>query len=51
MPTGRLLKPPFPALALRSWGVPHIYGENALAMEYGYGWAQAEDHGETIIRL
>lgn len=34
-----------------SYGVPHIYGEDAASVFYGYGWAQAHSHADTIIRL
>ena len=34
-----------------SYGVPHVYGEDEQAVFYGYGWAQAQSHGDVIFRL
>ena len=33
------------------WGVPHIYGQSIPAVEFGNGYAQAEDHLEAMLRL
>jgi acyl-homoserine lactone acylase PvdQ len=33
------------------YGVPHIYGKDAAAVFYGYGYAQARSHGDEIFRL
>jgi acyl-homoserine-lactone acylase len=33
------------------YGVPHVYGRDAAAVFYGYGWAQAHSHGDAILRL
>jgi len=32
------------------WGVPHIYGDSETAAAYGYGYAQAQDRLEQILR-
>lgn len=34
-----------------TYGVPHIYGKDAPATFYGYGWAQAHSHGDLVLRL
>lgn len=34
-----------------SWGVPHIYAASDADAFYAYGWAQARNHGELILRL
>ena len=34
-----------------TYGVPHIYGEDAETVFYGYGYAQASSHANTIFRL
>jgi acyl-homoserine-lactone acylase len=34
-----------------TWGVPHVYGRTAEDVGYGYGWAQAQLHGNAILRL
>jgi acyl-homoserine-lactone acylase len=34
-----------------SWGVPHVYGRTMEDVGYGYGWAQAQLHGDAILRL
>lgn len=33
------------------YGVPHIYGRDAGAVFYGYGYAQAQSHADEILRL
>ncbi len=33
------------------YGVPHIYGRDAGAVFYGYGYAQAQSHANEILRL
>lgn len=33
------------------YGVPHIYGKDTPTVFYGYGWAQAQSHGNNILRL
>lgn len=33
------------------YGVPHIYGRDPAAVFYGYGYAQAQSHGDEILRL
>jgi acyl-homoserine lactone acylase PvdQ len=33
------------------YGVPHIYGRDTAAVFYGYGYAQAQSHGDEILRL
>ncbi|MDZ4858100.1 MAG: penicillin acylase family protein, partial [Candidatus Hydrogenedentes bacterium] len=32
------------------WGVPHIQADNFLAMSFAFGYAQAEDHIESMLR-
>ncbi|MEZ6002214.1 acylase [Hyphomonas sp.] len=34
-----------------TYGVPHIYGDDAETVFYGYGYAQANSHANTILRL
>ncbi|RYG37504.1 MAG: acylase [Burkholderiales bacterium] len=34
-----------------SYGVPHVFGEDAAAVFYGFGYAQAQSHGNEIFRL
>lgn len=34
-----------------TWGVPHVYGRTVEDLGYGYGWAQAQLHGDAILRL
>ncbi len=33
-----------------TWGVPHIYGDSEEAVAYGFGYAQAEDRMEQLLR-
>src|SRR5262245_16461019 len=34
-----------------TYGVPHVYGADTAATFYGYGYAQAQSHGDEILRL
>jgi acyl-homoserine-lactone acylase len=34
-----------------TWGVPHVYAPTDEAMGYAFGWAQAREHGNAILRL
>jgi acyl-homoserine-lactone acylase len=34
-----------------TYGVPHIYGKDEEAVFYGFGWAQAQNHGDIVLRL
>ena len=34
-----------------TWGVPHIFAEEAQGLFYGFGWAQAHNHGDLLVQL
>src|SRR5215216_1213075 len=34
-----------------TWGTPHIYAEDAPGLFYAFGWAQAHNHGDVLLRL
>ena len=34
-----------------TWGVPHIFSPDNEGLYYGFGWAQAHNHGDLILRL
>ncbi|HEX2208029.1 MAG TPA: acylase [Longimicrobium sp.] len=34
-----------------TWGVPHVYGRTVEDVGSGYGWAQAQSHGDAILHL
>ncbi|HEY9671400.1 MAG TPA: acylase [Waterburya sp.] len=34
-----------------TWGVPHIYSQNAPELFQAFGWAQMQSHGDLILRL
>ena len=34
-----------------TYGVPHIFASNETGVFYGFGWAQAQSHGNVILRL
>src|SRR5215211_7698999 len=34
-----------------TWGVPHIYAEDAPGLFYAFGWAQAHNHGDLLLQL
>jgi acyl-homoserine-lactone acylase len=44
-------QPPSPEILWDTWGVPHIYAETDEALFYGFGWAQARNHGDLILKL
>ncbi len=33
------------------WGVPHIFAKDAKSLFHAFGWAQAQSHGDLILRL
>ena len=34
-----------------TWGVPHIFANDAKGLFYAFGWAQMQSHGDLILRL
>jgi acyl-homoserine-lactone acylase len=34
-----------------TYGVPHVYGKDVAAVFYGFGWAQAQNHGDIVVHL
>jgi acyl-homoserine-lactone acylase len=34
-----------------TFGVPHIFADNETGVFYGFGWAQAQSHGDVILHL
>ncbi|KCV73190.1 hypothetical protein H696_00733 [Fonticula alba] len=34
-----------------SWGVPHIFANSTKDLSFAYGYAQARDHGQEVIRF
>ncbi|MGB7440609.1 MAG: penicillin acylase family protein [Coleofasciculaceae cyanobacterium] len=34
-----------------SWGVPHIYSQDAEGLFKAFGWAQSASHGNLVLRL
>jgi len=34
-----------------TYGVPHVFGKDAAAVFYGFGYAQAQSHANEILRL
>lgn len=34
-----------------TWGVPHIFAEDRVAMTYAFGWAQMRSHADLLLRL
>jgi acyl-homoserine-lactone acylase len=34
-----------------SYGVPHIFADDASALLYAFGWAQMRSHGDLLLRL
>ena len=34
-----------------TYGVPHVYGKDEAAVFYGFGWSQAQNHGDIVVHL
>jgi acyl-homoserine-lactone acylase len=34
-----------------TYGVPHIYGKDEASVFYGFGYAQAQNHGDIVVHL
>jgi acyl-homoserine-lactone acylase len=34
-----------------TWGVPHVFAPDHEGLFYGFGWAQAQNHGDLILEL
>jgi acyl-homoserine-lactone acylase len=34
-----------------AWGVPHVFAADADGLFFGFGWAQARNHGDLLLRL
>lgn len=44
-------EPPGPEILWDSWGVPHIFAQDAAGLLYAFGWAQMHNHGDLLLRL
>lgn len=43
--------PDHPEILWDTWGVPHIFSPDNEDLLYGFGWAQAQNHGDLILQL
>lgn len=43
--------PQQPEILWDTWGVPHIYSPDNEGLFYAFGWAQAQNHGDLILKL
>jgi acyl-homoserine-lactone acylase len=45
--------PAFPAgeILWDQWGVPHVFAAEPEGLFFAFGWAQAENHGDLILKL
>ena len=34
-----------------TWGVPHVFADDADGLFFGFGWEQARNHGDLLLRL
>jgi acyl-homoserine-lactone acylase len=34
-----------------TWGIPHLFGRDAIALFYGFGWAQMRNHADLVLQL
>jgi acyl-homoserine-lactone acylase len=44
-PTGRI------EILWDTWGVPHVYAKDEVALLWAFGWAQMHSHADRILRL
>ncbi|MBL8120800.1 MAG: penicillin acylase family protein, partial [Anaerolineae bacterium] len=40
-----------PEILWDTWGVPHIFSPTNEGLFYAFGWAQAQNHADLILRL
>lgn len=40
-----------PEILWDTWGIPHVYAEDDRGLAYAFGWAQAQAHGDLLLRL
>jgi len=55
-PTGPPLQPPAQdtgrvEILWDTWGVPHIYAQDEVALLWAFGWAQMTSHADLLLRL
>jgi acyl-homoserine-lactone acylase len=43
--------PDQPEILWDTWGVPHIFSPDNEGLFYAFGWAQAQNHGDLILKL
>ncbi len=43
--------PDHPEILWDTWGVPHIYAPTNDSLFYAFGWAQAQNQGDLILKL
>lgn len=43
--------PDTPEILWDNWGVPHIFSPTNEGLFYAFGWAQAQNHGDLILKL
>ena len=43
--------PNHPEILWDDWGVPHIFSPDNQGLFYAFGWAQAHNHGDLILKL
>lgn len=43
--------PDHPEILWDTWGVPHIFSPTDEGLFYAFGWAQAQNHGDLILKL
>ena len=34
-----------------TWGIPHVFAQDEVALLWGFGWAQMHSHGNLLLRL
>jgi len=40
-----------PEILWDTWGIPHIYAADDRGLAFAFGWAQAQAHGDLLLRL
>jgi len=44
-------RPPHGEILWDRFGVAHVYAKSEAGLFYGYGWAQAQSHGDVLLKL
>ncbi|HEV2146078.1 MAG TPA: acylase, partial [Longimicrobiaceae bacterium] len=49
--SGRAAQSPRAEILWDRWGIPHVYAKDHESLVRAFGWAQAESHGDLLLRM